>query len=304
MVTYSKRSLYLCICSAVGTRTLSSLGAFLFVILSFTSQTSFALQLEDAVSIPHVNQRAKDSFIQYIYAAKNKAFAIAPGGAWAWSDVAATEEEAKQKAKQQCQSYTQQTCVVYAANDKIVFNDKEWPTLWRLQNIKSKQSGSKTPARGSKFPNLKFKDKKGKTHSLKNFKNKITLVHFWGSWCPPCLREMPTLLRLQKELKKQYGNKVKMVLLQVREPFKESMKWAKQQSFDKLPLYDSGVKDEFDHKLRTVNGKTISDRDLAKAFPSSYVLDSQGRVLFSHRGPIDNWLEYIPFFNDVIKHKK
>lgn len=288
----SKRSSYLCNCGAAGTYTLSSFCAALIFTLGLTTETSFALQREDAENIPHVNQRAKDSFIQYIYATNNKAFAIAPGGAWAWSDVAATEEEAKQKAKEQCQTHAQQNCVLYAVNDKVVFNEQEWPTLWRLQN--------KKPA----FPNLKFKNKYGKSRSIRSFKNKITLVHFWGSWCPPCLREMPSLLKLQKELKQRFGNKVKMVLLQVREPFKQSMQWAKQQAFDKLPLYDSGVKDEFDHKLRTTMGKTISDRKLAKVFPSSYVLDQQGRVLFSHRGPIDNWLEYLPFFKDIVKQTK
>lgn len=304
MIACSKRSFYLCNSGAEGTRTLSPFGAFLFLILSFTSQTSFALQLEDAATIPHVSQKAKDSFIQYIYAAKNKAYAIAPGGAWAWSDVAATEEEAKEKALQQCQSYTQQTCVLYAANDKILFNEAEWPRLWRLENYQAKKSASKTPSRGSKFPNLKFKDRKGKTYNLNNFKNKITLVHFWGSWCPPCMREMPGLLQLQKELKKNFGSKVELVLLQVREPFKESIKWAKQQDFDKLPLYDSGVKDDSDLYLRTVNEKKISDRNLAKVFPSSYVLDSQRKVLFSHRGPIDDWLEYLPFFEDAVKNNK
>lgn len=281
-----------CNYGTVGIHTLSSFCAILLLVFTFSTQSSFALQRIDAEDIPHVNQRAIDSFVQYIYAAGNKAFAVAPGGAWAWSDLATTEKDATQKAIEQCQSYTQQTCVLFALNDKVVFDEKKWPTLWRLQKNK--------PA----FPILKFKDKNGKSRSLKDFKNKITLVHFWGSWCPPCLREMPTLLRLQKELKKQYGNKVKMILLQVREPFKQSMQWAKQQGFDKLPLYDSGVKGEFDHKLRTTNGKSISDRQLAKVFPSSYVLDGQGRVLFSHRGPIDNWLEYLPFFKDVLKQTK
>ena len=289
---------------AVEKRNIVFFCAVLFFTLGLTANTSFAIERDQAELIPHVNQKAKDSFIQYIYASNHKAYAIAPGGAWAWSDLAATETEAQKIAKQQCQLHTQQTCVVYASNDKIVFNKQDWTQLWRLQKNKTSSTTSKGPSRASRFPNLKFKDKKGITHHLSDFKNKITLVHFWGSWCPPCMREMPALMRLQQKLKQNYGNKVKMILLQVREPFSQSLTWAKEQNFDKLPLYNSGVSGDEDEKLHTANGQTLHDRQLAKVFPSSYVLDRQGRVLFSHRGPIDNWLEYLPFFTDIVTQTK
>lgn len=36
--------------------------------------------------------------------------------------------------------------------------------------------------------------------SLFQFKNKIVLLNLWASWCPPCLRELPELDRLQQRL--------------------------------------------------------------------------------------------------------
>ncbi len=115
------------------------------------------------------------------------------------------------------------------------------------------------------------------------------------------MREMPSLLTLQKSLATQHGKQVKLVLLQVREPFSQSINWAKQQGFARLPLYDSGVMSSEDSQLRTAGGKRITDRKLARAFPTSYVLDERGRVLFAHTGPIDDWLEYLPFIDDIIK---
>ncbi len=36
-----------------------------------------------------------------------------------------------------------------------------------------------------------------KTHRLADYKGKWVLVNFWGTWCPPCLNELPELNRLQ-----------------------------------------------------------------------------------------------------------
>lgn len=266
--------------------------------------TVSALQPSQAEAIPHVNQNARENFVQYIYAESHKAFAIAPGGTWAWTAGEASREEANAKALQRCQEHTTQTCVLYSTNDDIVFNADAWPRLWRL--TKPKPNATSKPVsgvkRGEQFPNLHFKDSSGKARSLSDFKGKLTLVHFWGSWCAPCLREMPVLLKLQADLKQQHGDKIAMVLLQVREPFSISLQWARKQQFDALPLYDSGVKDSDDAMLKTEAGKSYSDRKLARAFPSSYVLDQNGRVLFSHYGPITNWEEYLPFFADAVTY--
>ncbi|MEN8258673.1 MAG: TlpA disulfide reductase family protein [Thermodesulfobacteriota bacterium] len=37
------------------------------------------------------------------------------------------------------------------------------------------------------------------TVKSEDFQDKILLVNFWATWCPPCRREIPSLVRLQEE---------------------------------------------------------------------------------------------------------
>ncbi|MBF0296034.1 MAG: TlpA family protein disulfide reductase [Magnetococcales bacterium] len=43
----------------------------------------------------------------------------------------------------------------------------------------------------------------GRPVRLTDFKGKVVLVNFWATWCPPCLDEIPALIKLQKK----YGEK-------------------------------------------------------------------------------------------------
>jgi thiol-disulfide isomerase/thioredoxin len=39
----------------------------------------------------------------------------------------------------------------------------------------------------------------GNVVALSDFRGKLVLVNFWATWCLPCIREMPSLRRLQKK---------------------------------------------------------------------------------------------------------
>jgi len=56
-----------------------------------------------------------------------------------------------------------------------------------------------TPAvAGEPVPRLEFRAKDGKDRNFSDFSGRIVLVNFWATWCLPCIREMPSLVRLQK----------------------------------------------------------------------------------------------------------
>lgn len=53
------------------------------------------------------------------------------------------------------------------------------------------------PPRGA--PQIAF-DHQGKSVTLADFRGKAVLVNFWATWCAPCLKELPSLDSLQKDL--------------------------------------------------------------------------------------------------------
>ena len=272
---------------------------YVSVLLTTTSFLSHAGGSEK-VLIPHVNDKAHENFLQYQHAGKHRAFAIAPGGAWAWETDAVSEDQAKRQALKSCQAYTDQKCVLYALNDRIVFDAEAWPTLWGpyLSGEAVRQSNDGVNV-GDRFPDLQWLDGQGNATSINDHQGKVIFLHFWGSWCPPCMREFPSIKRLQSEID-DMDDDIMMVALQLRETFEEAMNWARDNHFDSLPLYDSGVFDSEDTMINLSDGKKIADRKIARVFPSTYVIDKNGIVIFKHNGPIENWLEYVDFFKHAV----
>ncbi len=275
---------------------------FFFLLLLILSVPLRAVAQTEPV-IPHVNAEARESFISYRYAIDHKAYAIAPGGAWSWISGAANRDEAGEKAIAACEQNTQQKCVLYALDNQIVFDEQQWGNLWGPYLTKAEALAREVGTQvGKRLPDLQFRDAKGKQHSLGDYRGKVTFVHFWGSWCPPCMREFPSLQKLSQQLDVELKGKVEMVLLQVREPFSDSLQWAQKYNYTELPLFDSGHQGDGDHLLTLADGGTIEDRHLAPNFPSSYVLDKNGVILFKHRGAVRDWTEYLPFFHDATAH--
>ncbi len=64
------------------------------------------------------------------------------------------------------------------------------------QELQSKDLAN--PILGQIRPEFAMKDLDGKLRNIKEWDGKIVLLNFWATWCPPCLREMPYFVELQK----------------------------------------------------------------------------------------------------------
>jgi thiol-disulfide isomerase/thioredoxin len=246
---------------------------------------------------PALDSSGLDEYRAYIEAPDHRAFAVAPGGAWGWVAGEATEELARDKAIATCQANSTARCVEFGVDGRIVFDRQGWARLWGPYAT-AREAGRATigTSTGRRFPDLVFSDARGKRRSLASFRNKVVVLHFWGTWCPPCRREMPELQKLGEAVADRKD--VEFVVLQTREPFAVSSAWAEKQRI-RLALHDSGSSGEDDAKFRLASGGLIADREIASRFPTTYVLDKHGLVVFAHVGPVHAWPQYEPFLRDA-----
>ncbi|MFV2060221.1 MAG: TlpA family protein disulfide reductase [Gammaproteobacteria bacterium] len=50
-------------------------------------------------------------------------------------------------------------------------------------------------------PDFTLLDINKKSHSISEWDGKVILINFWATWCPPCVREVPTLDKLNTDFK-------------------------------------------------------------------------------------------------------
>ncbi|MES9971579.1 MAG: TlpA disulfide reductase family protein [Candidatus Thiodiazotropha sp.] len=133
-----------------------------------------------------------------------------------------------------------------------------------------KSGGLETMEEIHSAPELKLKDLNGANYRLRDLKGKVVLVNFWTSWCPPCIEEMPSLIRLDEAM-----SQADFVILavNVEEEKRRVSNIARRLKLSFPVLLDPT--------------KIVGNAWKVKVFPSSFLVDVQGRLRYQAIGPVD-----------------
>jgi thiol-disulfide isomerase/thioredoxin len=113
-----------------------------------------------------------------------------------------------------------------------------------------------------------FVDGEGAEVSFADFTGEVVFVNFWATWCPPCLKEMPSIDRLAAEM----GDELAVVTISTdRGNADKPRAWLAENGIENLPLYHDG-------RLRTAQAAGILGQ------PTTLVLDREGREVARFQG--------------------
>ena len=122
----------------------------------------------------------------------------------------------------------------------------------------------KNPEMAPPLPGL---DLLGKPINKDNWAGKVVLVNFWATWCPPCREEIPELLKLKKE----YKDQLEIVgISEDDDPPESVLKFAQQQRMT--------------YPIVMATPELIDSYGGVPALPTSFLIDTQGRVVQKHSG--------------------
>jgi cytochrome c biogenesis protein CcmG, thiol:disulfide interchange protein DsbE len=107
---------------------------------------------------------------------------------------------------------------------------------------------------------------------LADYQGQVVLINLWATWCPPCVRETPRLVRLYERYREDG-----FVLLGVNTTFQDDhakvMQFVRDQAVSYPVLLDT--QDTFGTTYR------------ARVLPTSYLIDRQGKIVQIRVGEID-----------------
>ena len=104
-----------------------------------------------------------------------------------------------------------------------------------------------------------------------NTNEKVILLNFWATWCPPCIKEIPDLQKLKKEL----GSRLEIFFISVDSNFDKVVpKFLKKNKFSKLKVFN-------DQKL------IISNKFKVRIMPTTIIINKEFKEIYRVVGYVD-----------------
>jgi peroxiredoxin len=129
---------------------------------------------------------------------------------------------------------------------------------------------ARRPAAGPAAPPIELADASGRRVTLAQFRGRPVIVNFWATWCGPCRRELPSLIRLHETMAPAG---LQILAVSIDADRAEVERFLTGSPLPMPVLLDSG------HQA--------ADRYRVTTIPSSFVVDAEGRVVERIDGEAD-----------------
>ncbi|HEY6466838.1 MAG TPA: TlpA disulfide reductase family protein [Candidatus Acidoferrales bacterium] len=120
-------------------------------------------------------------------------------------------------------------------------------------------------------PAFQVNDLSGQPVSSAAFPGKVVLLSFWATWCPPCRLEIPELIDLQK----RYKDKLQIIGISMDDADTPA---------EVKHVADVATQLGINYPVFIANSKLVDEYGGVPALPTTFVLNTNGRVVQKHTG--------------------
>ena len=120
---------------------------------------------------------------------------------------------------------------------------------------------------GKIAPNFSAPDPDGKIIALNDIKGKATIIDFWASWCGPCRRENPNVVKVYE---KYHDKGLEIISVSLDRPNQQS-RWLQAIEKDRLTWHHVS-------NLQYFNDPVARMYNIS-AIPATFILDADGRIV-------------------------
>jgi peroxiredoxin len=115
---------------------------------------------------------------------------------------------------------------------------------------------------GQQAPDFSIKDQQGRVVKLSDYRGKVVFLNIWGTWCQPCIEEMPEMETLNQKFK---DKKFQMMAVSVDNDWEEVNEFYREHNLTMPAFLDPG--------------RQVASLYKVFKYPETFLIDANGNVV-------------------------